>query len=126
MKLGFKGVFRLVVFAHVVGIAVLVLLSCVAMFFSYPSECVILVGVLSLSFGAVFLGFYFRGQGASFLDSLLGGALYTVVCMITSLFSKGEGLSIGYRFILLAVSFALILLPSRCFKKKKKYRRIRR
>lgn len=125
MKLSFKGVFRSVLISHMVGMLLLALLSCTAMLLSYPSESVMLVGILSLSLGSAFLGFFLRGQKGTLADGFVCGVLYGSVPFVLSLFLSDGGMGLGYRLILFAVTVALSLLPSWLFKKKKKYRRIR-
>ena len=126
MKLSFKSIIRSVVLSHVVGVLLLALLSCVAMMLSYPSESVRLVGVLSLSLGGAFLGLWLRGQSAALSDALLGGILYAALPLILSLFLAEDGVGFGYRLVLVAVTALLSVLPTWLFKKKRKYRRIRR
>lgn len=126
MKLTLKSVLRSVLWSHAFGVSLLVLLSCIAMLLSYPSESVRLVGVLSLALGSAFLGLALRGRGASLPDALLGGLLYALPPIVLSLFWAKESVGMGYRLVLIAVILALSVLPSWLFKKKKKYRRIRR
>ncbi len=126
MKLSVKNIFCSVLFSHIFGMALLILLSSVAMMLSYPSESVMLVGVLSLSLGGAFLGFYLRGRGAALPDALCGGFLYAGIPFVLSLFSSEKSVGLGYRLLLVAVTVLLAVLPSWVFKKKKKYRRVRR
>jgi len=126
MKLSFKSVFFSVLVGHTVGVIVLVLLSCTAMMLSYPSESVMLVGILSLALGSAFLGFYLRGQRCTLGDACLCGLVYAAIPFVLSLFLSGEGIGLGYRLILVAVTVMLSVLPSWLFRKKKKYRRVRR
>lgn len=126
MKLSFTDILRSVLLAHAVGLLLLVLLSCTAMMLSYPSQSVMLVGILSLSLGSAFLGFYLRGKSCALPDAFVCGALFAAIPLLLSLFLSGGGMSFGYRAILFGVAALLSVLPSWLFRKRKKYRRVRR
>ena len=126
MEISMKRVFQSVVLGHLVGMGLLVLLSCTAIMLSYPSKSVMIVGILALSLGAAFIGFYLRGKGASVMESLLSGGIYALIPFVVSLFGKGEILTFGYRLILVLVMVLLAVMPGWLFHKRKKRRRATR
>ena len=126
MGISVKRIVKSVLWGHTVGLAMLILLSCVAMMLPYPSKSVTVLGVLSVSLGSIFLGFYQRGKQAVLSEAIVSGALYGLIPLIVSLFGKGEQFAIGYRLTLALVAILLAVLPSWLFKKRKKRRRVSR
>lgn len=126
MKGSFIGVVKHVFLGHCVGLAVLGLLSCAAMMLPYPSESVMLSGLLPLMVGAFFMGIFEKREGVMLTEAIAAGIVYAILPLTVSLFGKGELFSLGIKLLLSAVALMLSLIPSLCFHKKKKRRRVTR
>lgn len=123
MGISVKRIGLSVLMSHLVGMVLLILLSCIALMLPYPVNTTKIIGILAFSFGAAFLGFRLRGKEIGAPEAILSGALYGGVTLISSLFGKGEATGVSYRLILFAVSVLLAVLPLWLFKKRKKRKR---
>ncbi len=123
MKASLRQTVVSVVFAYAVGMGLLLLLSAIALFLPYPSEGIPIVGLLSSSLGAFFLGILEKRKNATVTESLLSGVLYTLVPLAVSFFGKGSFFTFPVRGLMLCLFLTLVVLPGICFRSKKKRRR---
>ena len=126
MKVSFLRAGKHILLGHLVGFGLTALLSCATLLLPYPAESVTLVGLLSASVGALFLGILLRSAQAALGEAVLSGLGYALVPFLVSLFGTGERFSLWMKVTVFAVLTVLALVPGIFFHPQKKRRRVTR